>query len=156
MKKVIILTVIFLCPTLLFSQERVLKKEHRSKVMKEKMMHKKKMFKKAAMKLPNLTEEQKEKIKGIKMQLKKELFENKKKLIEVEADLQVARLEKNASMSKIYSLVEKIGEVKIDNSKLKEKSKQDIRKLLTDEQRLVFDERSLYKKNKRKKRIKKW
>jgi Spy/CpxP family protein refolding chaperone len=69
----------------------------------------------------------------------KEVMPLKNQLNELEAHLKTLTTGTNPDMNVIYAEIEKMGKIKTDLQKMKAKHHQDVRKLLTDEQRVMFD-----------------
>ncbi len=89
--------------------------------------------------IPDLTDEQKTKIESLKIELMKALKPIKNKIREKEAQLQTLRTEDKPDMNKIFALVDEIGMLKTQARKEHEKHIQEIRQLLDEKQRVVFD-----------------
>jgi len=89
--------------------------------------------------IPDLTEEQKEQIKGLRVELMEDLITMKNKLGEKTAKLRTLQTATKANMSEINKVIENIGDLRTDIMKLKAACHQEIRSLLTDEQRVFFD-----------------
>lgn len=89
--------------------------------------------------IPDLTENQKTEMQKLKTAHMKEVMPIRNQLNELEAHLKTLTTATNPDLNAIYAEIEKIGKVKTDLQKMKAKHHQDIRKLLTDEQRLMFD-----------------
>lgn len=90
-------------------------------------------------KFPGLSDEQKNKIKAIKIQEDKQLLPIENQIKEKKAHLNTLRTAAQPNMSEINSTVEEIGKLKTDIEKIREANIQEIRKVLNDEQRLMFD-----------------
>ncbi len=95
------------------------------------------------MMIPNMTEEQKESMKAIKTSTGKKMLPLKSALGEKEAKLKTLQTAEKVDMKAIDSQIDDIGKLKTDMAKIKSRSMQDIRALLTDEQRVDFDSRLL-------------
>lgn len=89
--------------------------------------------------IPDLTDEQKEKIDKLRTEHLKKMLPLKNELGEKEAQMRTLTTAENVSMSKINSKIEEIGTLKIKMAKEREAHKQEIRKLLNEKQRLIFD-----------------
>lgn len=89
----------------------------------------------------DLTEKQEEKIKKLRTERLKVLLPLQNELAEKEAQLHTLSTAEKVDMKKIYKMIEEIGAIKIQMMKERATYHQDIRKLLTEEQRLVFDMR---------------
>ncbi|MCX6232835.1 MAG: Spy/CpxP family protein refolding chaperone [Bacteroidetes bacterium] len=91
--------------------------------------------------IPNLTKEQSEKIKKLQLELALNKFPLENIVREKEAGLQTISTVKSPDMKAIEKQIEEIGAIKIQLAKLQASHDQDIRKILDDEQRLIFDKR---------------
>lgn len=91
--------------------------------------------------LPNLTEEQQKKIDELRIAHQKEMMAIKNQLQEKKAHLQTLRTAEKADMNAINTTVDEIGVLQVEKMKKKEAHIQEVRKLLNDEQRLMFDMR---------------
>lgn len=89
--------------------------------------------------IPDLTEEQKESIKKIKLQLKKDMLPIQNLIREKEAKLITLESAETPDMDKINKLIDEIYAEKAKLRKLKVKAHQDIRNLLTEDQKIIFD-----------------
>ena len=95
--------------------------------------------------LPNLTEEQQKKIDELKVPHQKEMLMLRNQLQEKKAHLQTIRTADKVDMNAINTTIDEIGAIQVDKMKKREAHKQDVRKLLTDEQRVAFDMRQCKK-----------
>lgn len=102
--------------------------------------------------IPNLSEDQKAKIKEIRMKEKRENLTLKNKSKEIEAHLNTLTSADKPNMDEIHKTIDELVAVKGKMKKNKAESVQQIRSLLNDEQRLAFD---LKKKEMKKKKGKK-
>lgn len=93
------------------------------------------------MKFLDLNDEQKTKIKKMKIAHKKELKKLKYAIQEKNAKLKALELEDNADLSAINKVIDEIGAIKVDQMKKRAAHKQEIRKMLNEEQRMKFDMR---------------
>ena len=91
--------------------------------------------------LPDLSEEQKEQIKGLRTTTKKDMLDNRNQVGELKAKLRTLQTADKPDMNKINSTIEKISVIKTDMAKKKAAHHQDIRSILTEEQRVIFDSR---------------
>lgn len=89
--------------------------------------------------IPGLTDEQKTKMEGLKLELMKAMKPIKNKIREKEAQLQTLRTEDKPDMNKIFALVDEIGQLKIQARREHEKHIQAIRQMLDEKQRIMFD-----------------
>jgi len=97
----------------------------------------------------NLTEEQKEKIKSIKISLKKDLLRNNAEIETTKIDLKAALHKKPLDAVKLASIVDKEYELKKKMAKDSVQALVSIKGVLADEQKEIA--RALYKKHKPKK-----
>ena len=102
------------------------------------------------MNIPDLTEDQKEQITEIRTDHMKEVLPLRNELNEKEARLQTISTGENVDQNKINTTIDEIGKIKIDLAKKRAAFKQDIRKILTEDQRVFFDMHSGNKHNKQK------
>ena len=91
--------------------------------------------------MPDLTDAQKTSIKKLQISQKKEMLQHSNKLRELNAKLSTQRSADNANMTAINKTVDEITAVKNKQMKQREAHKQEIRKLLTDDQKVMFDSR---------------
>ena len=89
--------------------------------------------------IPDLSEEQQKKIKKLRTVHIKKMLPLRNELREKEARLQTLRTAEKPDMNAINTQIESIGAVKIQIAKEREAHRQEIRKILTEEQRLQFD-----------------
>ena len=87
------------------------------------------------------TEEQKEAMKAIRLKSAKEVKAYRDELRELEAHHQTLTTADIADLNAINSSIEKIGKVKMELAKIRAKDHQEVRSLLTEEQRMKFDSR---------------
>ena len=91
--------------------------------------------------ISNLTKEQSESIKKFQFNLAQAKFPLENNLREKEARLQTVSTVKIPDMKAIEKQIDEIGAVKVQLAKLQATHDQEIRKVLDDEQRLIFDKR---------------
>lgn len=89
--------------------------------------------------LPGLTDDQNKKIKEIKDGEMEKSFKIDLQIDEKEATLNTLRAQENVDMNAINSTVDEIGKLRTEQRKIHESGIQDIRKILTKEQRMRFD-----------------
>jgi len=89
--------------------------------------------------MPDLTEEQQEKIKALRVKHMEALKPLRNELGEKKARLRTLTTSDKVNMSEINKVIEDIGRMKTEMMKLKEQHRQEVRRLLTDEQRVMFD-----------------
>ncbi|KAA3600953.1 MAG: hypothetical protein DWQ06_09025 [Calditrichaeota bacterium] len=90
-------------------------------------------------KIPDLTESQKDQIEKLRTEHMKKTLPMKNEVGEKEARLRTLTTAENVNMSKVNSVIEDIGELKTKMAKEREAHRQEIRKLLNDKQRVMFD-----------------
>ncbi|MDX1586158.1 MAG: Spy/CpxP family protein refolding chaperone [Balneolaceae bacterium] len=92
--------------------------------------------------LPGLTDEQKEQIREVMLETRKEMLPIQNQVREKRAQLRTLRTSENADMKAINSMVDEISGLRAGMMKTRLASEQEIRNLLTEEQRIIFDSRS--------------
>ena len=90
-------------------------------------------------KLPDLTDKQKEQIKELKIKHKKAMLQFRNQMDVERANLRTLEIADNAEMNKINAQIDKITGVKNQMMKARAAHRQDVRKLLTEEQKVIFD-----------------
>lgn len=90
--------------------------------------------------LPELTQEQEAKIDDLRTAHMKIMMPMKNQMQVLRAELNVLRSAEKVDMDAINKKIEEIGALKIKMMKEKESHLQDVRKLLTEKQRLIFDQ----------------
>ncbi|MEI6694812.1 MAG: hypothetical protein WCO13_01985 [Bacteroidota bacterium] len=91
--------------------------------------------------IPNLTKEQSESIHKLQINVAQAKFPLENNVKEKEARLHTISTVKVPDMQAIEKQIDEIAAVKVQLAKLQAAHDQDIRKLLDDEQRLIFDKR---------------
>jgi Spy/CpxP family protein refolding chaperone len=91
------------------------------------------------MMIPDLTEKQKEQMKELHIKHMQAVQPIKNQIGELEAKLHTLQTADDPNMNDINKLIETIGSKHTEIMKLHAAQRQEIRKLLTDEQRVVFD-----------------
>lgn len=91
------------------------------------------------MEIPNLTEEQKTKIKDIKLKNEREMLTLKNQIGEKKAKLKTQTTTDSPNMNEVNKTIDEIGNLKSQINKRKAAAKQEIRSLLNEEQKLAFD-----------------
>jgi Spy/CpxP family protein refolding chaperone len=92
-----------------------------------------------AQRMQMFTEEQQEAIKELRLETAKGMKPLRNKLNEMEARQKTLSTADDVDLKAIYKNIEEIGEVKTEIAKIQAKERQDVRKLLTEEQLLSFD-----------------
>jgi len=95
--------------------------------------------------IPNLTEEQRTKIKALRTPLSKEMLPIINQLGEKQAHLKTLQTADKVDMTAINSTIDEIGQLRSQLAKKKAAHTQAIRKILTDDQRIAFDMQSTRK-----------
>jgi len=91
--------------------------------------------------IPNLTKEQSESIKKLQLKISEDVLPIENEIKEKEAHLNTLTSVKTPDMDAIYKVVDEIAVLKVKIAKLQIAHDMDIRKILDDEQRLIFDRR---------------
>ena len=89
--------------------------------------------------IPDLTEEQREKIKDLGAGMQKESLPLKNELREKRARLKTLSTAENANMNDINRVIDEIGDLQTKMMKIRAAHHQDVRAELNEEQRLFFD-----------------
>jgi len=89
--------------------------------------------------IPDMTEKQKEQIKELRIEHLKAMLPLKNQLMEKKARLNTLSTSENANMKEINNMIEEIGAIKTRMMKERAAHRQEVRTLLTAEQRLMFD-----------------
>ena len=96
-------------------------------------------------KIPDITEQQIEQIKDLKTKHMKEVLPLRNQLQEKEAQLQTVSTGEKVNMDKVNKTIEEISAIKLSMAKKRAAHRQQIRQLLTEDQRVVFDSFSMKK-----------
>ncbi|MCR5454617.1 MAG: Spy/CpxP family protein refolding chaperone [Bacteroidales bacterium] len=86
-----------------------------------------------------LTDDQAKKMEQLRDQAQKKVFQLELQIKEKKAHLDVLRYADNADMKAINATIDEIARLKAEKMKAREANIQDMRKMLTDEQRIKFD-----------------
>lgn len=97
----------------------------------------------------DLSDEQKEKIEEIKLALSKESIQRQNKLREMEAQLTTSLTQDNVDKSKLNNLIDEIGKLKTESRKDRVEVQLKIRDLLTEKQKIIFDQHKSKRSGKR-------
>ncbi len=89
--------------------------------------------------IPDITEEQKEQIKGLKTDHMKEVLPLRNQVQEKQAHLQTISTGENVNLEKVNKTIEEISALKMNMAKKRAAHRQEIRKVLTEDQRVIFD-----------------
>ena len=92
--------------------------------------------------LPDLTDDQVAKIKALRLEMLKQLNPIKAKMREKQAHLQSLSIAEKPDMAAINKTIDEIGALKIQMMKIHAKFRQDMRTLLTEDQRVIFDSKA--------------
>lgn len=98
----------------------------------------------------NLSDEQKEQMKTLRLKQMEQMLPIRNQLQEQRAKLQTLRTEKNVDMKAINNLIDDMADLKANQMKDQEAHRQEMRTVLTDEQRILFDSFKGMKKHGRK------
>ncbi len=93
----------------------------------------------AFMNIPDLTDAQQTQLKEMRTAHMKEMMPLKNELKEREAHLQTLQTADKPNMNEIYAEIDKIGALKTNLAKKHADFRQEVRKILTDDQRVYFD-----------------
>ncbi|MBI9033333.1 MAG: Spy/CpxP family protein refolding chaperone [Bacteroidales bacterium] len=96
--------------------------------------------------LPDLTDDQKAQIETLRLSQQQSMLETRNQLDVLHAELKVLTTAENADMKAIDKKAEEIGALKTKMAKQRLAHKQEVRKILTKEQRLVFDTKMQHRK----------
>ncbi len=89
--------------------------------------------------IPNLSDQQKEQIKSLRLSFMSDVLPLKNQLKEKQAHLNTLQTAEKADLNQINKTIEEIGNLKINIAKRKALFRQNVRKNLDDEQRIYFD-----------------
>ncbi len=89
--------------------------------------------------IPDLTDEQEKKISDLRVAHMDEMTEYRAQVREHQAHLKALEIADDPDMQEINTTIEEIGQVRIQMQKARAQLHQDIRELLTEEQRTFFD-----------------
>ena len=89
--------------------------------------------------ITNLSEEQQTKIEAQKTTNLKKMLPLRNKMKENKVKLENLETLENPDMNDIYSVIDELGKTNIEIMKLMADQKQNLRKILTEEQRIIFD-----------------
>ncbi|MCK4663623.1 MAG: Spy/CpxP family protein refolding chaperone [Bacteroidales bacterium] len=104
---------------------------------------------KCLMNIPDLTDEQTEQIENVRIENMKKTLPLKSQLEEKRAKYKTLMVAEKADMNEINKIIDEMGEIKTQKMKQRTSHKQEIRKILTDDQRVYFDTKTFYSKGKR-------
>ena len=93
------------------------------------------------MNLPDLTDAQKEKMNELRTANMKVILQKRNQVHEKMSRLQTLQTAEKADMKAINSLIDQMAAIKADMARQRAAHRQQVRALLTDEQRVIFDSR---------------
>lgn len=102
-------------------------------------MHKEYKMREHRLKIPNLSDDQKEKLKSLKIKTQRETLPLTNALREKNARLQTLTSTDGSSDKDINKVIDEIGALKTKMMKVKVASRSEMKKFLTEEQRLFLD-----------------
>ncbi|MFP4288065.1 MAG: Spy/CpxP family protein refolding chaperone [Bacteroidales bacterium] len=91
--------------------------------------------------LPELTQEQENKISELRSERLQESTAHRAKMDELRAQKRSLSIAENADMNKINGIIDQMASLRADHLKSLEQHRQSVREILTPEQRAVFDSR---------------
>lgn len=91
------------------------------------------------MMIPDLTPEQAEQMKSMRVEHLKEMQSLRNQMAEKKARLRTLSTADKVNMTEINKVIDDIGKMQTQMMKMKEQHRQDVRKMLTDDQRIFFD-----------------
>lgn len=91
--------------------------------------------------LPDITEEQKAKMHDLRTRHMKLMLENRNQLQEKQAVLNSLETAEKADLMAINNLIDQISAVQLKMAKTKAAHRQEVRSMLSEEQRVIFDSR---------------
>ena len=91
--------------------------------------------------IPNLTDEQQKKMEKMRTANMKEMLQFRNAMAEKKAHLNTLRTADKADMNAINKVIDEMGAMKITMMKKREAHRQEVRQILTDDQRVFFDSR---------------
>ena len=89
--------------------------------------------------IPGLSEEQQEQIKTLRIKRMERMQSLRNQMAEKKARLRTLSTADKVNMTEINKVIDDIGAMQTQMMKLKEQHRQEIRKMLNDEQRVMFD-----------------
>ena len=93
------------------------------------------------LRLPGMTDEQREQIKAIMLNGRKEALPLQNALREIKAELQTLRTAESYDEAAVAAKINEISDLQTSMMLLRERHRQEVRALLTEEQRVIFDTR---------------
>ena len=89
----------------------------------------------------DLKDEQKDKIEGLNLESRKEAIQIQNQMREKEAQLTTLLIQENVEKNKVNNLIDEIGKLKSESRKDRVDTHLKIKALLTEKQRIIFDQR---------------
>lgn len=91
------------------------------------------------MMIPDLTDQQMEQMKSMRTEHMKEMQSLRNQIGEKKARLRTLSTTDKVNMTEINKVIDEMGEMRTQMMKMREQHRQNIRKMLTDDQRIFFD-----------------
>ncbi len=91
------------------------------------------------MRIPDLTDQQFEQMKSMRTEHMKEMQSLRNQMMEKKARLRTLSTADKVNMAEINKVIDDIGKMQTQMMKMKEQHRQNIRKMLTEDQRIFFD-----------------
>ena len=91
--------------------------------------------------IPDLNDDQQEQIKDLRTDQMKEMTQFRNRLTEKRASLRTFQTQEDPDMAAINNTIEEMGEIRTEMQKARAEHHQEIREILTEEQRAFFDAR---------------
>ena len=98
--------------------------------------------------IPDLTEEQKTQIQELRVEQMKQMTTFRNQLMEKRARLRTLETQDKPDMNAINSVIEDMGEIRTNMQKNRAEHRQEVREILTDEQRVFYDNRMMHRRGK--------
>lgn len=126
----------------LFAQQRGERKANKERIEKVKVM-KQKAGERGGWEagIPGLTDEQKEAIKTLHLELRKDMLPVQNQLREKAARMKTLTTAEDYNRSAVHNLIDDMADLKTEIAKMKADTHQEVRMQLTEEQRIIFDSR---------------
>ena len=98
--------------------------------------------------IPDLTEEQKAQVQELRVDQMKQMTTFRNQLMEKRARLRTLETQDNTDMNAINSVIEEMGDIRTNMHKAQAEHRQEVREILTDEQRAFYDNRMMHRRGK--------
>jgi Spy/CpxP family protein refolding chaperone len=92
--------------------------------------------------LPDLTDDQVKKIKSLRMEMMKKITPMKAELQELKAHLHTLSIAEKVDMEAINKTIDRMGAIRTKMMMIRAKFQQDVRAVLNEEQRIIFDSKA--------------